>query len=468
MAKANIDLKDILPLLKKINILGVFGFLKNNLALLVPILIAVLAILLFVPTTLLSRSLRKTIETKSVKPGQDIDRLIRDVNQAAEAEALAPYIEAYSQDANAFDNLIKQTTMRELLSYKVFADPNNQTSQLVFDPFRQGFVSGIEAMLLSLKAGGPPTEAEIYAALESSSRSPYGRGGRPGAGRTSTAGAGGAYGGGYGRMGGVAGMRMNFRMMSENDRKIVEEVCADKARAAKVYINPVDIGGYVYWSDWKFEKWDKATKDAWYWQIAYWIIEDVAATIQQMNKDSENVLQAPVKRVMGVIFTQSRGGGRMMMSRGRRMSNIPKDKQTPSYATGVRNAMTGTPCTGRFTNDVHDIMQFDVHVIVKAADVMRFMQELCSSKTHKFRGWLGDEPERTYKHNQISILESTIAPVDREDFDHSSFQYGSDEVVDVDLVCEYALYTAAYLSIFPKEVAADIEASKAAATAPRR
>lgn len=457
MAKTNINIsaKDLLNLLKKLN------FLKNNLALLVPLLIAVLAILLFVPATLLSRSLRKTIETKSVKASQDIDRLIRDVNQAAQAEALQPYIEAYAQDANAMDNLIEQTTLRELLSYKVFADPN-QTSQLVFDPYRQGFVSGIEAMLLSLKASGPPTDAEINAALETSSRSPFNRG-RAGAGRTSTAA--GAYGGLGG--GGIHGMRRNFRMMTENDRRIVEEVCADKARVAKVYANPVDIGGYAYWSDWKFEKEDKAIKDAWYWQIAYWIIEDITATIQQMNKDSDNVLRSPVKRVMGVQFTQSRTG-RSMISRGRRVSNIPKDKQTPTYAVGVRNAMTGTPCTGRFSNDVHDVMQFDVHVIVKAADVMRFMQELCSAKTHKFRGWLGDQPEQTYKHNQISILESQIIPVDREDFDHSSFQYGEDEVVDVDLVCEYLLYKPAYDSIMPKEVKDDIAAAATATAAPRR
>jgi hypothetical protein len=462
MAKGNIDLKDILPLLKKLNILGV---LKNNRALLVPIVIAILAVLLFVPTTLLSRSLRKTIETKSVKAGQDIDRLIRDVNQAAEAEALAPYIEAYAQDANAMDNLILQTTERELLSYKVFADPNNQTSQLVYDPFRHGFVSGVEAMLLRLKAGGPPTEAEIYAALESSSRSPFGRG-RPGGGRTPTAG--GAYGGAYGgRTGGVAGMRMNFRMMTENNRRIVEEVCTDKARAAKVYINPIDIGGYAYWSDWKFENWEKATKDAWYWQIGYWIIEDIVTTVEQMNKDAENVLTAPVKRVMGVQFTQSRTG-RSMLGRRRRMANIPRDKQTPTFATGVRNAMAGTPCTGRLTDGVHDIMQFEVHVVVRAADVMRFMQELCSAKTHKFRGWLGDQPEQTYKHNQISILESQIAPVDPEDFEHSSFEYGKEEVVDVDLICEYALVRAAYASLIPKEVLDDIEAAKTAAAGPRR
>jgi hypothetical protein len=460
MAKANIDLKDILPLLKKLNILG---FLKNNRALLVPIIIVILAILLFVPTTLLSRSLRATIKDKSVKASQDIDRLIRDVNQAAEAEALEPYIRAYEQDAKDMNDLIVHTTMRELLSYKIFADPNN-ISQLAFDPFRQGFVSGIEAMLLSLKAGGPPTEADIYAALETSSRSPFNRG-RTGGGRAPTAG--GAYGAGYGRMGGIAGMRMNFRMMTENNRRIVEEVCADKARNAKVYANPVDIGGYAYWSDWKFEKLDKAIKDAWYWQIAYWIIEDVAATIQQMNQDAENVLAAPIKRIMSVQFTQSRTG-RSMLGRGRRMMNIPRDKQTPSYATGIRNAMTGTPCTGRFTNDVQDIMQFEVRVIVRSADAMRYVQELCSAKTHKFRGWLGDQPEQVYKHNQISILESQISPVDREDFDHSSFQYGEDEVVDVDLICEYALVRAAYASLIPKEVLDDIEASKTAAAGPRR
>jgi hypothetical protein len=130
--------------------------------------------------------------------------------------------------------------------------------------------------------------------------------------------------------------------------------------------------------------------------------------------------------------------------------------------------MTGTPCTGRFTDGVRDIMQFEVRVIVKSAEAMRFLQELCSAKTHKFRGWLGDQPEQTYKHNQISILESQISPVDREDFEHSSFQYGDEEVVDVDLICEYALVRAAYASLFPKEVLDDIEASKTAASTPRR
>ncbi len=53
MAKTNIDLKDLLSLLKKLNVLGL---LKNNLALLVPIIIVILAILLpLVPLVFLPR-----------------------------------------------------------------------------------------------------------------------------------------------------------------------------------------------------------------------------------------------------------------------------------------------------------------------------------------------------------------------------------------------------------------------------
>jgi hypothetical protein len=432
MKTSNINIKDIL---KKLNIF------KNNLALLVPILIAVVAILLFVPTSLLSGRLRQTIDQQSVQASKQIDGLIKNVDQAAEAEAMEPYINACEQDATAMDNLMKQTTLRELLDYKVFADPN-QTSQLVFDPFRLGFVSGVEAMLKSLKAGGPPTDAEIYAALDASSpRSMFGRS------RPRSLGAAG---------GGLPGRGLNLLMMTEMDRKFVAKICEDKAKAAKVYASPADLGGYVFWSDWKFVDWDKAFRDCWCWQMAYWVLEDVATTVRQMNKDAENVLTSPVKRIMSTAFTQSRAGRAMIGGRGGRRATAPKDKQTPNYVTSIRNAMTGSPCTGRFCNEQFDVMQFQVRVIVNAADVMHFMQELCSAKTHKFRGWLGDQPEQTYKHNQISILESSITPVDREDYNHSSYVYGEDEVVDVDLTCEYVFYKAAYETIKPQVVKTDI------------
>ncbi len=444
MSSPNIDLKTLLSLLSVFKKLSV---LKNNLALLVPIGIALVAILMFVPTTLLSGKLRRQIDEQSVKASQEIDRLIREVNEAARAEALEPYIKAYEQDAKDMNDLIVHTTMRELLDYQVFADPN-QTSQLVFDPFRQKYLAGVETMLKNLKAGAPPTDVEINAALESASpRSLSGRN------RMST-------GMGMGRTGtqGQFNRGWSFRRMNDTDRKIVEKVCEDRAKGMKVYVNPIDLGGYVYWSDWKFEEWDKATKDAWYWQMAYWMLEDVGTTVQMMNQEADHVLKSPVKRIMSVVFTQSRGG-RSMIGRGRRMM-VPKDKQTPNYVTSIRNAMTGTPLTGRFSSSaadaVMDVMHFEVTVVVRAADAMHFMQGLCSAKSHKFRGWYGDQPEQTYKHNQISILESTISPVDREDFDHSGFQYGEEEVVSVDVICEYLFYVPAYAKLQPKEIGEDI------------
>jgi len=439
MSTPKVNIQD---LLKKLS------FLRNNLALLVPIGIAVVALLLFVPTTLWSGKLRNRIETNSVQPGNQIDSLVQQVDQAAQAEALESYIEAYAQDANAIDDLMVQTTLRELLDYRVFEDPNHQTSQLVFDPFRQKYVAGVDAMLQRLQAGSPPSEADILAALESSgSRSMMGRS-RP---RAPVAG------------GNPMGRGLNLRFMSEVDRRIATKVCEDKAKTAKVYLNPVDLGGYLYWSDWKFEDWDKAIRDCWYWQMAYWMLEDVATTIQQMNQDADHILHAPVKRVMNVLFTQSQSrmgmgmGMRSALGRGRRTLTA-KDQQTPTYATGVKNAMTGTPCTGRFSSVTSDwdVMQFEVRVIVSAADVMRFMQALCSAKPHQFRGWLGQDPVQKYQHNQITILESSINPVDRESFEHSSYQYGDGEVVDLDLVCEYLFCVKAYDKIMPKQVKDDI------------
>jgi hypothetical protein len=201
--------------------------------------------------------------------------------------------------------------------------------------------------------------------------------------------------------------------------------------------------------------------------FCFFFLEDITATIQQMNKDSDTTLRSPVKRVMGALFTQSRTGRSTIGGRARRISPLAKDKQTPTYVAAVKNGMTGAPCTGRFCNEILDVMQFEVRGILKASDVMRFMQELCSAKTHQFSGWRGDQPERTFKHNQITILESQITPVDREGRDHTGYEYGPDEAVDVDLICEYVFNKAAFEiekgTIVPKLVLEDIANAKAPA-----
>ncbi len=428
------------------NLLGVFkklGFLKNNLALLVPIIIVVVALLVFIPTKILQGKLQSTIEKESVQTARQIDRLIRDVSEARAAEDLETYINAYARDANQIELLTKQTTLRELLSYDLFPD-TNETSPLLFEPFRQRFIAGVEAMLESVNAGGPPSNAEIERALESSHRSLFGRSGSRSQMMSSP---------------GRTGRFLSLRMMMPMDRKIADKICEEKAMAAKVYASPVDLEGYTYWSEWKFEERDKAFRDCWYWQLGYWILEDIMTTVREANRDAAGILEAPVKRIMRAGFALKKMRASSMGRGARRAKSRPGDTQAPTY---VRNAKEGitTPCTGRFCNEDIDVVHFNVQVIVAADNVMSFMEELCRVKTHRFRGLYGDEPVQTFKHNQITVLESSIAPVDLEGFEHSLYRYGDNAVVELDLICEYVFQKSGYEQIKPELVKEDILAEE--------
>jgi hypothetical protein len=445
----------------KMNATDIFkrlSFLKNNLSLLVPILIAVVALLLFIPTRILSGKLRDTVTRQSGQVGRSVTSLIGRAEQAAKAKQLEPLVTAYAKDANQIENLMKQTTLRELLTYQIFPDTNERTA-LLFEQFDERYRSGIDAMLKSVKAGVPPTDSEIRAALERTPQSTFG----------------GAYGSPYGgrnpsRMSGpmgpaVPGRDRQFTSFSlpETQRKIVDNISLEKARAAGVYLSPVDLAGYTYWSDWKFENRDAAYRDCWYYQLGYWAIEDVIATVGKMNQNATSILDAPVKRVMNTGFVFGRSGMRRSMRRpGVGAIRTKKEGENPTYVTSARNAMS-TPCTGRVCNEDIDVFHFEVRTIVDARYVMEFMKELCSAKEHKFRGWKGTGPEQTYKHNQITILETNVAPVDKMDLDHDFYVYGDEPVVDLDLFCEYVLNKPAYEEIKPQLIKDDIANANAPA-----
>ena len=463
---ANISFTDIL---KKLS------FFKSNLSLLVPILIAIVALLLFIPTRILGSRLRKTME-QSAQTGRTISSLSNQLEDAAKAKQMEPYINAYTRDVNQIENLVKQTTRRELLSYRLFPDTNEMTT-LLFEDFGRRYRKGIDAMFESVRAGMPPAEAEITSALKQAPQQGLGA-------------YGGAY-GGYGPYGGAGpgsrssgrspaspmgsmtsayGSGIGMPALAKNDPqyKIFDTLCKEKAQAAGVYAGPVDIAGYVYWNDWKFENRDNAFKDCWYWQMGYWMIEDVLATVREMNKASSSLLDAPVKRIMNVNFTLTQPtGGRSMRRMGRGMARGGKKTgDNPTYITSGKDAMT-VPCTGRFSGETFDAMQFEVRVVVNARDTLAFMKQLCTAKGHKFAGWKGNEPAQNYQHNQITILESTTAPVDPEGFEHTVYRYGDAQVVELDLICEYLFIKAAYEDVKPKQVKDDITTALEAGTKKR-
>ena len=78
------------------------------------------------------------------------------------------------------------------------------------------------------------------------------------------------------------------------------------------------------------------------------------------------------------------------------------------------------------------------------------MQELCSAKEHKFRGFSGTEQEQTFKHNQITVLETKFKSI--EDQPYSLYDYGEDPVVELDLICEYIFNKKGYEEIKPETV----------------
>jgi len=469
---ANINIGDIL---KKLS------FFKNNVALLVAVGLVVVALLLFIPTRIFASRLVKTME-QSAQMGRTIKSQIGQLEEGVKARQLQPYINAYARDVNQIENLVKQTTLRELLSYRLFPD-TNESSILLFEEFSRAYRRGIDAMLQSVKAGAPPTDTEISTALKQAPQQGMGM-------------YGGAYGGGYGPYGGGPGgrppsgrspspmsgmsspygrgMGMSSFAMTDAQYKIFEMLCKEKAQAAGVYAGPVDptgmptIAGYLYWDDWKFENRDNAYKDCWYWQMGYWMIEDVMTTVREMNKTSSSVLDAPVKRVMNVNFvlTQTLGRSMRRVGRGGGMRG-KKTGDNPTYVTSAKDALT-TPCTGRYSGEIFDVMQFEIRVVVDAKDTLAFMKQLCAAKEHKFAGWKGNEPVQKFLHNQITILESTTAPVDPEGPEHIAYEYGDAPVVELDLFCEYLFSKAAYEDVKPQQVKDDIVAAVDAGTAKKK
>lgn len=423
--------------------------LKNNMSLLVAVILAVIGGLLFVPTHLISRSLQTRVQQDSISNAREIERLNDSVVSKDQFQNAAAIEEAYAKDFNDVNELAEQTTERELLSYDIFpaVDPNTGFSALVFQVFGQRYRNGIEGLITRVNARECPTTEEIQRGLEDLSSGARSRGGFGMMGGYETMVGGGLYGGSM-MMGGV-------------QRMIVDEMCVDRAKSTFVYANVADIAGYEYWGNYVYDvKPEEAVKECWYYQLAYWVIEDIFDAIEAMNSSHDNVLTAPVKRFVSLTFTMGlnrpkAGGGVFTgFKRQRRQGQDRENADKPVYVLSATEGLTET-CTGRFSElegDI-DVIHFNAAFVVGARDVLPFMDELCSGKEHQFRGYPdGTDPPQTFKHNQITILESKMSSPTLTDMTHRYYRYGQDNVVVLDLVCEYIFNKKGYAAIIPEPV----------------
>ncbi len=407
------------------DVLQKLSFIKDYSSLMLPIIITLVGILVFVFAILMGSKLTEQMEQESItKGGKTVKNLINSVVPDEQWKIEQRYQKFYEADANQIEQLGIQSSQRQLLSYKIFPKPKD-ISTLLFEEFGQRFRYSIDLLLARINARDCPSDTELNRSLQrtGSSRSTRKRGSSRRRGASTGS-------------GGV-------------ESTIIEALCRAKAESASVYANSTDLQGYEFWQEYKYTGIDQAVKDCWYWQIAYWIIEDVVDTIGAMNSDSENVFASPVKRLLGMSFFM---GARSNTKS--RYSSRTKDT-SPGYVVAFGDGFVGS-FTTRLTDSDIDVVHFQLAVIVDTKTVLSFMEALCSAKQHKFRGFLGDTEEQTFKHNQITILSSNISPVDREAQDHRLYRYGQEAMSTLVLTCEYIFNKNGYEEIKPEIVKQDM------------
>ena len=385
------------------------SFLKDYSSLMVPAIIMLAALILFIPSKFMRGKLEKKIASETVSMGKKVQALSKNVISVNQWEKERDYQQAYENDANQIALLARQTTQRELLSYKIFPKPSD-TSMLIFQEFGRQFYDSIDKLIARENARDCPTAGEIERSLRGSSGSK--RGG-------------------------------SFQDSKEVSVTIKEVLCREKAEAASFYLNPADLAGYEFWENYEYSGMNEAIEDCWYYQLAYWIMEDVIDTASALNAGSKSVFTSPVKRIMSVNFKPRKGEARDKLGK--------KNEDRPAYVLSNENMFTES-CTGRLCNDDIDVVHFNVGIVIDSRAVLQFMRQLCSAKEHKFRGFSGDAPEQILKHNQITILESKIVSIDQNSEVHALYRYGDDAVVQLDLVCEYVFNKKGYDEIKPKLV----------------
>lgn len=234
-------------------------FLKKYSALILPIALALVAVLLFIPRELISSAVSENLE-KSARLSSNIDSLFRKAVPQRQWEIEAEYQAKYEQDVNTVALLLKQTTQRELLSYSIFPEPKSSSNQ-IFKNFGQKYVEAIDNLANKVMNAGDAPSDKVLSSLTGGVRTTTGRQTT----RTSDG-------------------------LSDTDssaERIIDTACTDKANQIAVYANPEDsFVGYNFWKDYSFVSKDQGVEDCWYAQISYWIQEDVAETIRQINANS--------------------------------------------------------------------------------------------------------------------------------------------------------------------------------------
>ncbi len=392
------------------------GFIKKYISLMIPAAVTLLAVVFLTVSLLMAESLQEQLE-ESTSMGRRIGSYKDQKVSSSQWKQERQYQQMHGRDANEISSRARESSQRELLSYKIFPEPK-ETSAQIFRNFGRSYRQALEDLVGSMGALDRPTDAELNSLLQQPVK---------GAERQKE------------WTGFITRDRRRMGKGDETENAIIELICKQRAETIPVYGNPARLSGYEFWDNFTYVGRQDAIEKCWYSQLGFWIQKDIVDSIKTMNAGSISVFTSPVKRMFGVSFQGP-------------VKDEPLDiDDMPRYVSSPTAGLT-TPWTGRMCNDGIDVVHFSVSVVISSKAVLGFMQELCREKEHVFSGYYGNEQSKELKHNQITILQSDVKPIDRTKASDEGYYYGVDAVVRLDLVCEYIFNRAGYDTIKPKSI----------------
>jgi len=408
----------------------ILTFIKKYMLLLIPAGIVLFALILLIPTLLIGGSLKEKME-KSARQGRSVSQSLGKAHSIKDVENETSYQNRLEADSKAVARLARQTTQRELISYDIFPEPVDKSSQL-FIRFGGDYRTGIEGLLEKVNARSAPTDIEIKQRLEEVGSVDD---------RSVTR--------GYNRL-------RNKRRIGDAYDKTKDAFLKKRATEMSLYATANIFDWYNFWEDWDFTNKDSALEDCWYSQISYWVYEDVVETVKAVNAGSSSVFTSGVKRLIGVNF---RKNANYLKETGRhsRSNNYSRNVKSdvPEYVLNPdASGLFGfDPWTGRVCDEKIDVIYFSVAVVISADSVFPFIKDLCSEKEHTFRDYFkGDQDPQTFKRNQITVMQYWQEPIDKFAREHERYRYGDGAVVKLNLTCEYVFNRSGYDKIKPDPI----------------
>ena len=386
--------------------MNIMNLLKKYSFLVIPAAIALVGLIMIIVAFVINSGVKENMGN-SLSLARKVQSQLNSTPSSKQADIEKAYQSKHEEDASRIAAMIAQSTMRELVNYKIFPKPKDSSRQ-IFKDFGSAYRTEIENMVSTLNSGDAPSDKEIETSLAPLS------GGRA--------------------------------SRSEDMQLVVDALCSKRAEMYSVYLNPKIFKWYELWNDYQYVGFTDAVNDCWYSQVACWVYSDIVDSVAQLNEGSTSVFTSPVKRVIGVSFSSIAD----LAEQGKSTS---ASLDIPVYVSKEVAPILGAETwTGRESDEQIDVIHFSISVILAADSVPDFLRTLCSEKTHKFKGWKGTEPEKEYKHNQITVLSSNISPVAQESTENKYYRYGDGVVVQWTGTCEYIFIKNSYESVMPDSI----------------